>query len=211
MAEDPGAEEDYFACLPTMVEIAGATFRVGVHLAMVRERLTCVGLDVRSFEEAPSEGGGRARRPLNRDWVEVTSPVMRALRTSEVIEAAQAPLRGHITRTLDALSNLPPLPRPLPKTTATEFLGRALEGLKPGRKRGPQPLLSDDTLRDVVAATYRIGGRRPVVAVRAALEASGALKPPVTIDQARKAVAAARAKDFIPPAERGRHAQEDRS
>jgi hypothetical protein len=203
---DEPYEDQYFACLPTTVEIGGAKFRVGVHLAMVRERLTCVGLDVRSFEELPSTSGARTRRPLNPEWVEVTSPVMRALRTSEVIEAAKVPLRGHIDRTLDGISKLS---GPFPKMTATQLIRGALEGPEPKRKRGPRPLLSDGTLREVVAATYRIGGRRPVVAVREALETSGALKPPVTIDQARKAVAAARAKGFIPPADRGRPRQED--
>lgn len=68
----------------------------------------------------------------------------------------------------------------------------------------PVSPIGQDALQRVVAATYRTTPKRPVQAVRAALEESGLLGARVTIDPARKAVAAARARGFIPPAKQGR-------
>jgi hypothetical protein len=86
----------------------------------------------------------------------------------------------------------------------------ALAGAAPaGARRGPKRLLTEDVLRTVVAPAYITGGRRPVMAVRKALEAArfggSGPKGEVTIDQARKAVVQARAAGVIPAASgRGR-------
>lgn len=193
-------DDRYLGARPTEVEISGRNFAVNVHLAWLKGRLTCVGLDVRSFREDIS-GDETRMEPTNDTWVEVNSPVMRALRTSEVIDAAQEPFRELVTRFTATFG---------PPTEGTSLANFA-ESLSPAprAKRGPRPQLDDEALRDVVAATYRVSVRRPVQAVREALETSGLLRPPVTIDQARKAVAAARARGFIPPAERGSKRQED--
>jgi hypothetical protein len=219
-------EQSYFGALPTTVEINGQEFWVNVHLAEVDGRFVCVGIDLRSFWEAdpeqlaktgqPSAPTGnvmidtairglqtppearepkRVVLPMNDQFVEITSPVVRGLRTSEVIEAAQAPLRDVLGRLAEGLASRPDF------EAMPAHVGR-LFGPPPAARRGPRPQLDDATLRDVVAGTYHLTAKRPVQAVRAALEESGALRPPVTIDQARKAVATARARGFIAPAKR---------
>jgi hypothetical protein len=165
---------------------------------------------IRRFEAPPAPGKNKpVVIPMNDRFVEVTSPVVRALRTSEVIETAQAPIRDLLLKLADSLQTTPAsgLGEGVP-----QLLSESLEEpWKPmeQKKRGPRPLLDDTALRDIVAVTYRVTAKRPVQAVRVALEESGVLGSRVTIDQARKAVAAARAKSFIPPATRVRKQQEE--
>ncbi len=78
------------------------------------------------------------------------------------------------------------------------------------KRRASSPV-DDETLQRVVAAAYRVGGRRPVHAVKEALEATGALSGPITIDQARRAVVRARARGFIPPAKSGAEREKDQA
>lgn len=224
-------EDRYYGAVPTEVVIDGEVFWVNVHLAQVDGRYVCVGLDLRSFyEQTPGaseligrpldeqraeavirnlkaqRSGGEAKAvmvPTNETFVEITSPIVRALRTSEVIETAQAPIRDLLRRVAEGFAQDPSL-RP-----AADIIMRPWQQEPP--KRGPRPLLDDQALRHVVAATYRVTPKRPVQAVRQALEASGLLGQRVTIDQARKAVAAARARGFIPPAKTGRQRQEEHS
>lgn len=70
-------------------------------------------------------------------------------------------------------------------------------------KRGPKPSLTPELLSTIVAPAFRSAGRKPIEAVRAALEAHGypgsGPGGEVTIDQARKAVTKARALDVDPP------------
>lgn len=83
-----------------------------------------------------------------------------------------------------------------------EHLENAAAAKMPATTRGRRSPLTDELLTEV-AVTYRSAGRRPVVAVRALLDAredfegSGPAGE-VTIDQARKAVARARALGVLP-------------
>ena len=223
-----GSPGRYLGPAATEVEIDGKVFWVHVHLADVDGRLVCVGIDLRSFYEVDPELSARVDalhnptgdrftdslitqlesspetrpakplvRPTNDTFVEITSPIVRGLRTSEVIETAVAPMRDLLRRLAKSLQSEPGF-----EAVGSIVESRLEDGPPPGKRRGPQPLLDDAALRDVVAAAYRVATKRPVQAVRQALEESNALRPPVTIDQARKAVAAARARGFIPPAKR---------
>src|SRR3954463_16193700 len=85
---DPSTQ--YLMAVPTQVSIGGHDFAVEVHFAFVRGRFACVGLDLRSFIEEGSEAAKPKREmlPMNEDWVEITSPVVRGLQTSAVIQKA---------------------------------------------------------------------------------------------------------------------------
>lgn len=178
----------YRGVFPVIRDIGGSRFYVGVHLALVHDRLICIGLDLRAL----NLGDSMLTEPIdlgNGDWLEITSPVLRGLPLTETIEQALVRYREMLNQLNAQADDV--------RTTQAQ----ATEGpnVQPQR-RGPRPQLDDDTLRRVVAATYRVGGRRPVRAVQEALEASGALPGPVSTDQARRAVVRARARGFIPPA-----------
>src|SRR3954452_21120582 len=86
---DPSAQ--YLMAVPTLVSIGGHDFAVEVHFAFVRGRFACVGLDLRSFfiEEGSEEAQRRSQILLtNEDWVGITSPVVRGLQPSAVIQKA---------------------------------------------------------------------------------------------------------------------------
>lgn len=208
-------EGRYIGSCPAEIEILGSRFFVDVHFARVGDRFLCVGLDVRSFYDANnhpldddkyhpfrdrvrSTGSSLDIRPINEDWVEVTSPVIRGLRPGEIIEAVQAAMRD-LLREMLIKRDLDP----------DEVVGEALPSKSPAQ-RGRRRVLSDVTLRDVVAPAYLTGGRKPVLAVRQALADAGEYGGLVTIDNARKAVSAARRFGYIPPAAQGRRDQEDR-
>src|SRR3954451_18809173 len=85
---DPSTQ--YLMAVPTQVSIGGHKFAVEVHFAFVRGRFTCVGIDLRSFFIL-DEGSEKAQRKsqtllTNEDWVEITSPVVRGLQISAVIQ-----------------------------------------------------------------------------------------------------------------------------
>jgi hypothetical protein len=186
----------YRGVIPVIKEIGNSRFYVGVHLALVRDRLICVGLDLRAL----NLGDSLLTEPMdlgNGGWLEITSPVLRGLPLSEVIDQALVGYRGMLGQ-LNASTE---------SVTTTRGEGTSTATTKP-RRRGPRPQLDDETLQRVVAAAYRVGGRRPVQAVKEALEATGALLGPVTIDQARRAVVRARARGFIPPS-KAKHVKEE--
>lgn len=175
--------------------------------------MTCVGLDVRSFWSPAGFDPPADRtlvRPVGEDWIEITSPLLRSVRTAEVIAAAFDASRaaidgalGHVIEDLKALGV---------SDAVADELGPQLEHLltpEAPKRRGPKPQLDETALRDVVAQAYLTAARKPVQAVRQALEDSGLLRPPVTPDQARKAVVNARARGFIPPATRARTRAEE--
>ena len=177
----------YRGVVPVIKEIGDSRFYVGVHLALVRDRLICVGLDLRAL----NLGDSLLTEPMdlgNGDWLEITSPVLRGVALSEAINQALVGYREMLGQ-LNASTG---------SVTTTRGEGTSTATTEP-RRRGPRPQLDDETLQRVVAAAYRVGGRRPVQAVKEALEATGALPGPVTIDQARRAVVRARARGFIPP------------
>jgi len=194
---DPSAQ--YLMAVPTQVSIGGHDFAVEVHFAFVRGRLACVGIDLRSFfiEEGSEEAQRKPQMLLmNEDWVEITSPVVRGLQTSAVIQKALREWEDEANLKLETAEG--PMP-PLEWVKYTVIGSGALDRPENPQRRGPHPQLDDKVLASVVAPAYGIGGHAPTQAVRKALQTSGVLKPPVTIDQARKAVAAARKKGFIPP------------
>jgi hypothetical protein len=177
----------YRGVFPVVRQIRGTRFYVGVHLAQVNDRLTCVGLDVRAL----NLGDSMLTLPFdlgNSTWEEVSTPVLRGLPLRDVLDDALEQYRELVEGA---------------NSRAHELFGeRDVSPQSSGgsRRRGRPPQLSDEALERVVAAAYRMGGHRPVQAVQEALEGTGALPSPVTIDQARKAVLRARARGFIPPA-----------
>jgi len=194
---DPSTQ--YLMAVPTKVSIGGHDFAVEVHFAFVRRRFACVGLDLRSFFIAKGSEQPQRKpqmRLTNEDWVEITSPVVRGLQTSAVIQKALRKWENEANLKLETAEG--PMP-PLEWVKYTVIGSGALDRPEKPQRRGPHPQLDDDVLASVVAPAYGIGGHAPTQAVREALQTSGVLKPPVTIDQARKAVAAARKKGFIPP------------
>jgi hypothetical protein len=194
---DPSTQ--YLMAVPTQVSIGGHDFAVEVHIAFVRGRFACVGIDLRSFsiEEGSEEAQKKSQILLvNEDWVEITSPVIRGLQTSAVIQKALREWQDTANLKLETAGRSMP---PLEWVKYTVIGSGALNRPENPQRRGPHPQLDDDVLASVVAPAYGVGGHAPTQAVREALQTSGVLKPPVTIDQARKAVAAARKKGFIPP------------
>lgn len=185
----PDPSDFYVGPVQVRTEAAGQPLVVDVHLAQARGRIVCVGLDVRAFT---SGDGPNGTRPLGDEWRPITSPVMRALPTATVIEQALSQVRDEFGFVFGHLD----------RDKYPELFSQ-VDGYftPPAGRRGPKPAINDETLHDVVAPAYRMGGRRPVQAVKEALEAAGVHKGRVSIDQARKAVAAARAKGFIPPYE----------
>jgi len=168
-------------------QVRGERFYVGVHLAQVNDRLTCVGLDIRSL----NLGDSMLTIPFdlgNPTWEEVGTPILRGLPLRDVLDDALEQYRELVEGA---------------NSRARELIGEQ-HGSPPAsaesRRRGRRPQLSDEVLERVVAGAYRLGGHRPVQAVQEALESAGGLPSPVTIDQARKAVFRARRRGFIPPA-----------
>jgi hypothetical protein len=180
----------YRGFVPLPIEISDRRFYVGVHLALVDERLICVGVDLR----AVNFGGlaGQAMDLGNGDWAEITTSILRGLPLGEVVERALAEHRLVIEGTPESTQ--------APRVTAA---GSSAPAARPAA-RGPRPLLDDVALSDIVGRAYRLGGRRPVQAVQEALERADVLPGPVTIDQARRAVVRARARGFLQPAKASR-------
>lgn len=179
------------------VEVNGHQLKATVHFALVEARLTCVGFDVRSFTRGPEGVIG----PVGGAWTEITSPLLRGIRSAAVIAEAAVSERGRIHELYEQLQ------REYPDLLAPEFVREGIEPVIYGEdekpRRGPKPLLDDAALRDVVAPAYLMAARKPVQAVREALAAAiPAYKGEVSSDIGRKAVSAARARGFIPPAKR---------
>lgn len=212
-------DDRYIGSWPVQAEILGTHLWIHVHLARVRHRFVCVGLDVRTFyddnnrpfydDAHPRQDRRREPRPpenmtpIDGKWVEVSSGLIRALRTSEVIGSVQDLQRMLLRQMLaDAVEAGHVDPGAV---TEEEFVPEA------SNRRGRKRVLSDETLREVVAPAYLTGGRKPVVAVQEALVGAGEYGGIVTIDHARKAVSAARRRGFIPPAQQGGKSQERRS
>lgn len=89
----------------------------------------------------------------------------------------------------------------LPDTTLPRISEavRELENARP--KRGPKSQYTPQVL-EVAARAFLAGGSKGVVAARDALRESGLLGRLVTYEQAKKAIAHARASGLIPPARR---------
>lgn len=170
------------------VEIDGQTFHVTVHWAMVGGRARCVGLDLRSFRSKNDARSDLSDARSANGWAEITSPVVRGVRVAEVVEES----RQDVKLLRQMVAALPPARR-------QALGGPAGAGQS---KPGPRSRWTDELLRDVVAPAYRVGGSQPAKRVQEALEAH--LDEPISRDMARKAVARARDRGFLPAAtERG--------
>jgi len=179
------SDSSYSGFVPMAVEIDDRRFYVGVHLASVGGRLTCVGIDLRAvnFGSLP----GAALDMGNGDWAEVTTSIVRGLPLGRCVDQA---IDEHRSRSQASTHPVEPL-----ETTTAE----ASSAAERSRRRGPRPLLEEGVLAQIVGPAYRLGGRRPVQAVREALDRAGVLATPTTMDQARRAVVRARARGYIEP------------
>lgn len=171
-----------------LVDIGGDAFKVRVHWAERDGQMVVVGLDLRAFHSDAEAMGVQAilqgDQHLWFSGAEVTVKALRALKFGEVLDRARTTL-------LESLGSVP--------VAAGEEVDRAAtrEAVKDTKRRpGPVPLVSDDLLAQLVAPAYKSGGRKPVEAVREALET--ALGERVTREQASKAVQRARDMDLIP-------------
>lgn len=202
----------------TTTQVDGQPLEVTVHFARVRGRMTCVGLDVRSFTFAAGAEPPAVMStilPVGMNLTKITSSVLRGVKTAEVVDAAAAKLSSGILDAIDARTE-ELLQAGAPVAVAEEVRPRVDAILeRPVRRRGPIPQLNDTVLRDVVAQTYLNAARTPAQAVREALKTSDLTKDifkgHVSDDQARKAVAAARRRHFIPPATQPRQHREEQA
>src|SRR3954469_9416743 len=133
---DPSTQ--YLMAVPTQVSIGGHDFAVEVHFGFVRGRFACVGLDLRSFIEEGSEAAQKKPQMLltNEDWVEITSPVVRGLQTSAVIQKALRKWQDAANLKLETAEG-PMSPKEWGKYTV---IGRgALNRAENPRRRCPHP------------------------------------------------------------------------
>jgi len=183
--------------IPTEVTLLGAPYKVWVHFGKVRGRTVCVGLDIRGFT---SDDTMRNIKPLP-GWDELNSPRLRALAIATLVED----MRKLFLDMSQAAQDRPDLWGLKDESSQTAFK-RASKALRVASavRSGRPPMLTDDELRNVVAPAYLAGGRKPVQAVREALERhqmpGAGHQGEVTIDQARKNVQRARQLGFIPKA-----------
>jgi hypothetical protein len=185
------------ASIDTEVELLGAPFKVRVHFGNVGGRMACVGLDLRGFT---SDEATRNIKPLE-GWAELNSPRLRALAIATLVDD----MRKSFLDMSQAAQDRPDLWGLQDESSQAAFR-RASKAVKaaPPVRSGRPPMLSEDELRDVVAPAYLAGGRKPVQAVRDALERhqmpGAGRQGEVTIDQASKNVQRARQLGFIPKA-----------
>lgn len=173
-------------------EIDGRPFVVFVHWARVDGKAVPVGLDLRCYIDYDPGDGKRHVGPIHGQWTEITSPLIRKVRVAEEIEKSRQLAPEKLTKWND--DAVTAAQRKALADTAEAFA-------QPKRpKRGPAPLWTDEVITSVVAPTYLNAGPRPVDAVRRALEEHAGQR--VTKEQARKAVARARARGVLPAADR---------
>lgn len=168
----------------------GADLEVVIDLYTHRRRLICGGVRVTS---APHEES-QLDDTLGTDaaGLHIDSALWRQLPIGRMIEESVWSIQS------TAQDLLRVAPRPWMESVASADTARS--------RPGPRPTLTPELLAEVVAPAFLSGGRKPVEAVRVALEVNGypgsGPSGDVTIDQARKAVTKARALDLIPPAKR---------
>lgn len=190
------ARDGYIARMGETVVIRGRPFRVTVHWARVGGRAVCVGLDLRGFDsKAERKRNITDAEPVDGTWGEITSPVVRGFKVAETVEMSRqnALLLG---QWLAAFDDATPAQR-----VAGRRAARAMESKPERAKPGPRPLLDQAALAAVVVPAYQTGGRKPVEAVRQALERHRGER--VTTEQARKAVGRARRQGLLSAYERG--------
>jgi hypothetical protein len=181
--------------------------QVWLTLAVINNRLRCVGADIRSYKkplgETPADRVAPKPFPWRDGFTEISSAVWRSIPIGDLIERAIAERKDDYQWLAEAARRGDLDYRGQDR----EAMARRYESLigdEPDKPRhGPRRALSLDDLVEVVAPAYDTAGNKPVVAVRDAL--SKHRGKPVTMDQARKAVVRAREIGALPPAKgRGR-------
>lgn len=212
-------EEGYIGMVGEDVVLVGHLFNVRIHLANFDGTARCVGVDLRAFKSAAesttdltdAQPFTDALLPIHGDvstgWAEIDTKVYRALRLAEIVESARRWSRdlafwvrsgGQPGRAVAYFVENPPHTHP--EATALE---RAL-GDRDGPKRGAPTRYTADVLSRVVEPAWVSGHPGRVEAVRQALEAHFGER--TTLDQAKKAIAKARATDppLIPRISKGK-------
>lgn len=188
--------DGYQAFTTQAVDIGGDPFQVRVHWAQRDGRLTVVGFDVRAFFSGAEDPAVKAilqgDTGLHFLGGEVTTSALRAVRFADLAEQSRREL----------LRSLGEAPVVAGEEAERAALAQSVEGTR--RAPGPRPVVSDEVLAQVVAPAHARGGRKPVEAVREALEAANlpGLGRTVTREQASKAVQRARSQGLIPAATR---------
>lgn len=195
------------------LELGGATFKVELHLGLVRGRTVCVGLSLRAFEESTTaEGPGDLSRQAWDPWAELTARRLRQVRLEELTDA----VRDDMLRWLDDQSGLAISEDVRAWLTRT----RTLYDRPARQSRAGRPAhLPDDLVETLVAGAYerhvRAGGSSPVVAVQSELQRAldageladtkfvGGAAGEVTIHQARALVRRARTLGLLTSSRRG--------
>lgn len=176
---------------PTLLEGGtGADVEVEVDLYLHQERLFCGAVRVTTAPHRDPQFDDTLGP--NAAGAHIDSALWRRLPIGSMIDTAVQAQQ----ETIHALLHTDPRP-----------WMESLRAAAPPRGRpGPRPSLTPELLATVVAPAFKSVTRKPVEAVRAALEINGyagsAADGSVTIDQARKAVTKARSMGLIPPAKR---------
>lgn len=193
------AQDGYLAFSTQQVEIDGHPFTARVHWAQVNGSARVVGLDLRTYW---AEGENRMLRDLydaeppvsleDPGWGEVGTRTLRGLAVGSVIQQSRQELQD------DPRWRLVPAPI---RHAAQEMLSS-----EPRGRPGPQHVVPETILAEVVVPAYLRGGRHTTRAVQQALGAAGygdhGPDSNASPDRAKKAVRRARNLGLIPPAER---------
>lgn len=193
------AQDGYLAFSTAPVEIDGHPFTARVHWAQVNGSARVVGVDLRTYWVDGEDHALRdlydAQPPVSLEapgWGEVGARTVRGLAVGSVIQQSR--------QTLQDDPRWESVPDPI-RQAAQDVLS-----VQPPRRPGPQHVVPEAVLAEVVAPAYLRGGRHTTRAVQEALGAAGyGDKGPGSLaspDRAKKAVRRARDLGLIAPAER---------
>jgi len=174
-----------------------------IHVGVHQGRLACIGADLRSFVGQSTLRVTEYQYLLGHDeYSSIGSQIWRSIPIGELVEEAIAKARKtHLAMGSGAWDQIPGW------DTAWNADHRAVAEIEgPVETRGRKAIFTDKVLTEVVRPAYLTGGRKPVQAVKLALQRAGLPSSgpdgQVTLDQARKAVAKARKAGIIPPAQK---------
>lgn len=187
----------YIGSAGALVTLDGSAFRATVHVAQVEGKACCVGIDLRSVEVHldRDEQGNLQRQwaeplPGQEGWPEVNTRVWRALQVGEVVKKALQGIGG-MTLVLQ------------PDTSALLAATQAYRARQERPGSGRPARYQDPELLAAVARAHGSHGRGDRLdAVRVAMEDHPAFRRGATLDQAKKAVRAARDAGLIAPTAR---------
>lgn len=174
-----------------------------IHVGVHQGRLACIGADLRSFAGQSTVKEAEYQYLLGHDeYASIGIHIWRSIPIGKLVEEALEKARkSHRAMGAGAWDQIPGWDTIWNPHHAA--VGK-IEG--PVETRGRKTIFTDQLLAEVVNPAYLGGGRKPVQAVRVALQRAGlpgsGLDGEVTPDQARKAVARARKAGVIPPAQK---------